>query len=145
MLASTHPNPLWVKFFSGISLILTMVFLGLTANSIGDMNQYKILPPSATQDHQLNVMGSFDGLYIGDNPYPRIRLMLNESLTDLMENYQYSHVMMDKIQTELECCGVLNSTDWQSLGNGTVPSSCCQSGQCGEGQETFPAGCLHQM
>ena len=75
----------------------------------------------------------------------RIRLMLNESLTDEMENYQYSPVMMDKIQTELECCGVLNSTDWQSLGNGTVPSSCCQSGQCREGQETFPAGCLHQM
>ena len=71
MLASTLLYFCCVKFFSAISLILTMVFLGLTANSIGDMNQYKILPPSATQTHQLNVLGSLDGLYIGDNPYPR--------------------------------------------------------------------------
>ena len=56
-----------------------------------------------------------------------------------MDKYEERGEMMDKIQGKLECCGVHNFTDWQSLGNGTIPASC-------EGeQEIFQVGCLDQM
>ena len=50
--------------------------------------------------------------------------------------------MLDLIQEELECCGVLGVSDWKSRGNGTVPASCCSSAppQC-----EHQAGCLHQV
>ena len=66
--------------------------------------------------------------------------MLNESL------YEERGEMMDKIQDELECCGVLGVSDWESRGNGTVPASCCVSAQCdGDQPEFYQAGCLDQM
>ena len=66
--------------------------------------------------------------------------MLNESLSEERGE------MMDKIQDELECCGVLGVSDWESRGNGTVPASCCVSAQCdGDQPEFYQAGCLDQM
>ena len=71
----------------------------------------------------------------------RIRLTLNESLYEEMASYEDRGEMLDRIQEELECCGVLGVSDWESQGNGTVPASCCVPAQCDGDQ----AGCLDQM
>ena len=66
--------------------------------------------------------------------------MLNESL------YEERGEMMDRIQKELTCCGVLGVSDWESRGDGTVPASCCVAAQCdGDRPEFYQAGCLDQM
>ena len=76
----------------------------------------------------------------------RIRLVLNESLYEEMAGYNESQEMMDRIQEELECCGVLAVSDWETRGNGTVPASCCVSVQCeGDKPELYQVGCLDQM
>ena len=77
----------------------------------------------------------------------RIRVMLNESLQEEVARYEVeSGEMMDRIQEELECCGVLGLSDWESRANGTVPASCCVSAQCqGDQPELYQAGCLDQM
>ena len=70
-------------------------------------------------------------------------MMLNESLQEEMARYEESGEAMDRIQEELECCGLLGVSDWESRANGTVPASCCE----GEGDqpELYQAGCLDQM
>ena len=56
-------------FFSSTTLILMIVFLGLTASNIGTMNQYKTLPRDAAK---IEVKESiWDWLYLGSNSYPR--------------------------------------------------------------------------
>ena len=68
--------------------------------------------------------------------------MLNESLHEEMARYEESGEMLDRIQEELECCGVLGVADWESdWGNGTVPASCREEGQL----DLYQAGCLDQM
>ena len=63
-----------------------------------------------------------------------------------MARYEESGEMMDRIQEQLECCGVLGVSDWESRGNGTVPASCCVAAQCdGDQPEFYQAGCLDQM
>ncbi|XP_067855285.1 tetraspanin-9-like isoform X3 [Heptranchias perlo] len=54
------------------------------------------------------------------------------------------------IQTEYECCGVDNSTDWEPvLGVNSVPDSCCEEYSKGCGQHTpskwFVAGCYDKI
>ena len=55
-------------FISLITLILMLVFLGLTAGNIGSLNQYKTLPPDAKIEVEESV---WDWLYLGSNSYPR--------------------------------------------------------------------------
>ncbi|XP_051885780.1 tetraspanin-9 isoform X2 [Pristis pectinata] len=54
------------------------------------------------------------------------------------------------IQTEYECCGVDNSTDWGTIkGNNVVPDSCCQeySKDCGQHDSSkwFAKGCYDKI
>ena len=58
----------------------------------------------------------------------------------------------DLIQSNFQCCGVKNKTDWKDvLGAGTYPDSCCVGGtvqDCGKaesGQEMYGVGCLTQF
>ena len=67
--------------------------------------------------------------------------MLNESLHEELARYEESGEMLDRIQEELECCGVLGVSDWESQGNGSVPTSCFE----GDQPQFYHAGCLDQM
>ena len=67
--------------------------------------------------------------------------MLNESLLEEMASYEESGEMMDRIQDQLECCGVLGVSDWESQPNITVPASCYEREQ----SEIYQASCLDQM
>ena len=67
--------------------------------------------------------------------------MLNQSLQEEMARYEESGEMMDRIQEQLECCGVLGVSDWESQANRTVPASCYGREQ----SEIYQAGCLDQM
>jgi len=37
---------------------------------------------------------------------------------------------IDYVQSTFRCCGVMNSSDWENVDNGTIPDSCCQNGPC---------------
>ncbi|XP_057245297.1 CD63 antigen-like, partial [Malurus melanocephalus] len=57
---------------------------------------------------------------------------------------------MDEFQHRLSCCGVNNFTDWERVGNGTVPPSCCRTPapDCSArpGPDTvFDRGCLQSL
>ena len=55
-------------FFSVISLVLMIVYLALTANSLAQINQNKASPnETGWQERFLN------SFYLGDNPYPRLK------------------------------------------------------------------------
>merc|ERR1712018_135510 len=40
------------------------------------------------------------------------------------EDFQFYKDGWDRIQARFQCCGINNQTDWKSIGNLDVPSSC---------------------
>ncbi|CAN9515466.1 unnamed protein product [Ophioblennius macclurei] len=74
----------------------------------------------------------------------KLSAIVNDSLTDMIENYNTSskefRASVDKLQEDLHCCGVNSSADWREFspdGN-SVPDSCCRnvSANCGKGAMT---------
>ena len=72
--------------------------------------------------------------------------VINHLSTGLMvniERYNTSNTVKDTIdflQTNLQCCGVTNITDW----NDAIPDSCCLNKDC-ETNEPFMTGCLTKI
>lgn len=78
--------------------------------------------------------------------------VLEDSLIDMISNYNTSsqefRETVDKLQEDLHCCGINNSSDWRGYGadNASVPDSCCkeQTTDCGKGAMT-DASRVYQM
>ncbi|EHA97968.1 CD63 antigen [Heterocephalus glaber] len=73
-----------------------------------------------------------------------------------MENYLKNNdttAFLDKLQTQFECCGAANFTDWENIpgmGEGQVPDSCCVNNtkDCGSDTKEHPIytkGCLEKI
>ena len=56
------------SFLSVISLVLMIVYLALTANSLGQVNQYKAHPNNTGWQERFR-----NSFYLGENPYPRLK------------------------------------------------------------------------
>ncbi|XP_008291891.1 CD63 antigen [Stegastes partitus] len=74
----------------------------------------------------------------------KISTVVQDSLTEMITNYKNGteefRASVDKLQEDLKCCGVTNSSDWRSFapdGN-SVPDSCCVNvtANCGKGTMT---------
>ncbi|CAL8251171.1 unnamed protein product [Boreogadus saida] len=83
---------------------------------------------------------------------------LQGSMTDVFMKYDgqsTESVAVDHLQSQLQCCGVVNlsswvSTPWYSSHNNTVPVSCCKNqtectGQLDQPQFLFTKGCQDQV
>lgn len=82
----------------------------------------------------------------------KISVVVQDSLTDMINNYKTGKPefkeAVDKMQQDLKCCGVTNTTDWRSFsteGN-SVPDSCCVNvtTNCGVGAMSDPIN-VHQQ
>ncbi|KAI4897337.1 hypothetical protein NFI96_015486 [Prochilodus magdalenae] len=78
--------------------------------------------------------------------------VVDTGLRDMIKQYNNTEVKkgLDKIQTELKCCGAANSTDWENYqpDHVSVPDSCCKniSTNCGskamnDGNKIYLEGC----
>ncbi|KAM9097200.1 tetraspanin-36-like [Sarcophilus harrisii] len=58
---------------------------------------------------------------------------------------------VDRLQEELQCCGIHNYTDWRVMGNFSAPTSCCQkiflncTGALDSAQLLYQEGCLPKL
>ncbi|XP_007489556.2 tetraspanin-36-like isoform X2 [Monodelphis domestica] len=58
---------------------------------------------------------------------------------------------VDRLQEELQCCGIHNYTDWKVTGHFSAPTSCCQkifwncTGALGPSQLLYQEGCLPKL
>merc|ERR1719498_670237 len=82
----------------------------------------------------------------------KISVVVQDSLTDMINNYKTGKPefkeAVDRMQEDLECCGVTNTSDWRSFtaeGN-SVPDSCCVNvtKDCGIGAMSDPVK-VHQQ
>ncbi|XP_043665835.1 uncharacterized protein LOC122628074 [Vespula pensylvanica] len=83
--------------------------------------------------------------------------VIKEKMTNTMQLYNTSKDVAgiwDEIQTEFECCGVTNMTDWEiRFDNSDLPMSCCrpQQGKIGISvcnitvNYVYPDGCLNKF
>ncbi|XP_032939294.1 CD63 antigen [Catharus ustulatus] len=83
----------------------------------------------------------------------KVHGLVEEGLWEAMRRYEQDPALataLDTFQQEFSCCGVNNFTDWASVGNRTVPRSCCRvvSEACNArpGPATvFDKGCLPSL
>lgn len=76
----------------------------------------------------------------------RIKGDLEKSMSDVFQKYDGQNAetrAVDYLQSQLQCCGVLNYTDWSSRPwftshNNTVPHSCCKANSTCTGQIDQP-------
>ncbi|GAA6106004.1 tetraspanin 36 [Tachysurus ichikawai] len=75
----------------------------------------------------------------------RISGELDKSMNDVFEKYDGKNSetkAVDYLQSEMECCGVLNYTDWSTrpwfTSHNSVPKSCCKANTTCSGQLNHP-------
>uniref|UniRef100_A0A3Q3XHS9 Tetraspanin n=1 Tax=Mola mola TaxID=94237 RepID=A0A3Q3XHS9_MOLML len=76
----------------------------------------------------------------------KVSVVVQDNLTDMISKYKNGtgefKDTVDKLQIDMKCCGVNNSSDWRYLapGGNTVPDSCCLNitRSCGNGTMTDP-------
>jgi len=81
----------------------------------------------------------------------KLSAVVQDSLTDMISKYNTTEEMakaVDKLQTDLKCCGANSSADWGSYmpDRNSVPDSCCVNitQNCGRGTMT-DASKVHQQ
>nr|ACQ57906.1 CD63 antigen [Anoplopoma fimbria] len=77
----------------------------------------------------------------------KLATVVEDSLGDMISGYKNGTAefkkSLDKLQTDMKCCGMNSSSDWRSFGNdgNSVPDSCCLTpvANCGVGAMTDAA------
>jgi CD63 antigen len=78
---------------------------------------------------------------------PKLDDAVRSTMTATIQQYPQGEFVLktwDDVQTDLQCCGANNYTDWQSNAqlNDSVPDSCCINYQPGCGLNVFKSGNL---
>ncbi|XP_043836051.1 LOW QUALITY PROTEIN: tetraspanin-36-like [Dromiciops gliroides] len=77
--------------------------------------------------------------------------MLNDLLHHYGNKSDPETRAVDRLQEELQCCGIYNYTDWGVIGRFSAPTSCCQkiflncTGALGPSQLLYQEGCLPKL
>lgn len=86
----------------------------------------------------------------------KVRAVFDKDFRQQMQNYSQNNdtaLFLNGLQTEFECCGAANFTDWENIpgmGKGRVPDSCCVNRTEGCGSDIkkhtiYTEGCVEKI
>ncbi|XP_070569502.1 CD63 antigen-like [Ptychodera flava] len=102
----------------------------------------------------LEIAAVIAGYVLQDEIYDAVNKGLLDAQKDYVDDNEVVQETYDSLQSEVECCGANNYTDWLKFPNQSIPDSCCvnETAGCGAKAGTnpsadviYPKGCTAKL